>query len=245
MPFFKKLNILILFSLLISGTYLLFPHNVIAQVSCSWVSTDCSEDSPWMQPWEDSICCNGNCILKKGAPKSCITACLNKPGLCCNKAQKLCMSTNGATYECYDPTKSNCINGQVTKPCSVGYLPCGTTCMPEIKICVNGKPECKPGSQECGQTCYIPTTHGCCNGQPYDLKTHGCCNRQIYDLQIHGCCDNKLINVPGPCHCKCNENNFQINCDENLNEGGPNRCSSACDCSIGRSCTASGWCQNS
>lgn len=46
-----------------------------------------------------------------------------------------------------------------------------------------------------------------------------------------------------PMACKCTWFGNQNNCDESLTEKGANRCSSDCDCSAGRKCNSTGWCE--
>jgi hypothetical protein len=43
--------------------------------------------------------------------------------------------------------------------------------------------------------------------------------------------------------CKCTWFGNQNNCDEALNEKGPNRCNSKCECTAGRRCNARQFCE--
>ncbi len=46
-----------------------------------------------------------------------------------------------------------------------------------------------------------------------------------------------------PIACKCTWFGNQNDCDEGLTEQGPNRCTSKCDCSAGRTCNPGGYCE--
>src|SRR6266850_889784 len=45
-----------------------------------------------------------------------------------------------------------------------------------------------------------------------------------------------------PIPCQCTQTNKQTYCDESLSPGGPNTCSSDCNCTEGRTCV-NNWCQ--
>lgn len=151
---------------------------------------------------EKSLCCEQQYANGKSCCKDPLEKCGNNK--CCNKRTERCCTNGSESYCCpknYNCTEDGCcptIRTNNNKCCKANQIVICDNCVyPTDPIC--GQCTCPEDNKCCGELCYDPTTHKCCNNieQFLCLNTEICCGDNCCDPNTQECIivNNKLMCV--------------------------------------------------